>query len=586
MTEVKPISPAQHADGEHAEPSEDTASSKRRQAKSSKVPKTEEGPLTLSYSLAELPSAQHRAGLAGLILFIRWMQQQGTTRGVCDVVDADDAGATLRLDLEGVRGLFDELYAASQEEKHENQLRKDKRSGEPIPPIRVETKEISVSEKGGKAKTKTETKYYYPAIVPKAPFLVALEPTRSEDGPWLKLWREMLWSILRGVPATRSPYEDRAAGNPTSDAEDAFGALSRPLIHGVDLSSTLYLGAQACTAENVSFRDRARYQFVLHFWPLIAQIYVPQVLVDAQKNEQRFVGYAIAIPDVAKLLRFTSAWKSMMEHRSADRIAYRPKQAVVDLAMESALDLSERLQVSLTALEGEKSTRRTVLGIEVLHMNKEGNNIRLLSSDRIDPTPLLLREYTQLKGACRDHVFRRQRLLNLVKGRPWFAGFDALAATLPYKTQFFGSPWFRHDALTFFEQQRQNMSEQNQDPGAMAASSQDHLSQIIYRLTQSYVRRKTESKNKKRDDVARDAFLAVRSRTGSDFVEYFCGTLCSVPQAISSADFQRIGQALRDEKGRAELRTLTLLALSAAAFVGFDKGKDAASPTTPESDPA
>lgn len=115
------------------------------------------------------------------------------------------------------------------------------------------------------------------------------------------------------------------------------------------------------------------------------------------------------------------------------------------------------------------------------------------------------------------------------------------------------------------------MEQQSQDPTAPQADHRDQLSQIIYRLTQAYVRRKTESKGKKREDIARDAFLAVRSRTGTDFVEYFCATICSVPQAISSADFQRIGRTLREEEGRAELRTLTLLALSAAAFTGFDK---------------
>lgn len=115
------------------------------------------------------------------------------------------------------------------------------------------------------------------------------------------------------------------------------------------------------------------------------------------------------------------------------------------------------------------------------------------------------------------------------------------------------------------------MEQQSHDPTAPQSDHRDQLSQIIYRLTQAYVRRKTESKGKKREDIARDAFLAVRSRTGTDFVEYLCGTLCSVPQAISSADFQRMGRTLRDEEGRAELRTLTLLALSAAAFTGFDK---------------
>ncbi len=541
-----------------------------RSKKQSVSPKPDPGPLTLSYTLAELPSSQHRAGLAGLVLFVRWLEQQGTRRGVCELVSANDSGATIRLDQEGVRGIFDELYAASQEEKEEKQPRKDKEKNL-VAPLRTHTREVSITEKNGKTTTKAETLYYYPAIVPKAPFLVALEPTRNGDGPWVKLWRDMLWQILRGVPATRSAYEDRTVGAVTDDADSVFASLARPLEHASDLSSTLFLGAQACTAENVSFRDRSRYQFLLHFWPLIAQIYVPRVWNEKQSRFD-FVGYAIAIPDVARLHRFTRAWHhSMQTGRTADKIAYRPKQAVVDLSVEGALDLAERLSEALAALEGEKITGSAVLGIEVLHMNKDGNNVRLLSSERIDPSPRRLREYVRIKGAFQDHVFRRQLLLNLVKDRPWFAGFDALAQTLPIKTQFFGSSRFRYDAKMNFETQRKDMEQQSQDPTAPQADHRDQLSQIIYRLTQAYVRRKTESKGKKREDIARDAFLAVRSRTGTDFVEYFCATICSVPQAISSADFQRIGRTLREEEGRAELRTLTLLALSAAAFTGFDK---------------
>jgi CRISPR-associated protein Cmx8 len=358
------------------------------------------------------------------------------------------------------------------------------------------------------------------------------------------------------------------------------------------------LGAEACTAENVSFRDRARYQLLLHFWPLIAQIYCPYVL-DAQKGERAFVGYAIAIPDVADVPRFLRAWEKMMHDRLPDKVAYRPQGAVIDIAVESALDLAGRLHQSIATLEGEKGTRPAILGIEVLHMNKEGNNVRLLSSDRLDPTFGQLREYEQIKRACWDVVFRRQRLLNLIKNRPWYFGFDGLAATLPYKSQFFGSARFRHDAFSHFEQLRKEMNDQEHEAasGSPSREAQDELSVAVYRLARSYVRRKVESKYRvawndrfrnpegltpeerqarskyyeHSEKVASDAFLAVRGRTGADFAEYFCASLCSVPQAISEANFQRIGRALRDKESQAELRILTLLALSAAAYTSLDK---------------
>ena len=117
---------------------------------------------------------------------------------------------------------------------------------------------------------------------------------------------------------------------------------------------------------------------------------------------------------------------------------------------------------------------------------------------------------------------------------------------------------------------------------------QDQLSQIVYGLARNYVERKVETKKKNRPEnekelrerISREAFLAVRSRSGADFVEYFCGTLCSVPQGLSRDRFQTVGRALRDEEGRAALRTLTLLALSAIGFTGFGKER----PTDPAPD--
>lgn len=68
----------------------------------------------LDYELAELPSAQHRAGLAGLVLMVRWLDRNPDRRkGTLALSRVDAHGATLSLDLEGLQALFDETYAAT-----------------------------------------------------------------------------------------------------------------------------------------------------------------------------------------------------------------------------------------------------------------------------------------------------------------------------------------------------------------------------------------------------------------------------------------------------------------------------------------
>ena len=105
------------------------------------------------------------------------------------------------------------------------------------------------------------------------------------------------------------------------------------------------------------------------------------------------------------------------------------------------------------------------------------------------------------------------------------------------------------------------------------------VEKLVYNAVQSYVLGRVKSKagltwgEAKQDErkkveysgvkakIAREAFLAVRSRTGDDFVDYFVGTLCSVPQRGGEDMYLALSRALLAET--AKIRTLTLLALSA-----------------------
>ena len=102
---------------------------------------------------------------------------------------------------------------------------------------------------------------------------------------------------------------------------------------------------------------------------------------------------------------------------------------------------------------------------------------------------------------------------------------------------------------------------------------------LIYKIVGTYISRKLKSKHdlewskasandekrkeyeERKAKIAREAFLAVRSRTGADFVDYFASTLCSVPQYMNEKHFQMLTQALHNDTDK--VRTLTMLALSA-----------------------
>ena len=542
--------------------------------------------LTLDYQLAELPSSQHRAGLAGLVCIIRWLERQPnfqdkTANGtLCKLTRLDDLGAFIELNQAGVEALFNEIYAASTEEQERPQPLKNKQK-EIIPPLREEERDV-IDKKG---KTKAKKFYIYPVVVPAGSFLADPAYDKSVEGKnglWVKLWRDMVWSILRGVPATRKPFEARAEGSYGDDATNVWKQLTQPEDYTVDLPSTYFLGAQSSNAENVPFKDRARLQFLLHFWLYAAQIYIPAVVDN--EGKRNFSGYALAIPDVAKLEWFCDELPKILSDRSTEKSGYRPRDAVVDLAVASGLDVMKRLRDRLQQTTGEQLSEQLVFGIDVIHTEKQGNNIRVLSSTRLDPEESMLDQYAQIRDGFWSPLFRKQCLLNLVNDKPWYMEFDGLLCTLPYERTIEDS-YFQRDVrekLKALLQEEQKMDETTTVENSISIEA------LVFRLISNYVTRKLKSKhdlewktewkglkneelNQKSDykkysemksKVAKSAFLDVRSRTESmDFINYFVSSLCSVPQHMKSTAYVELTQALYQDTDK--IRTLTLLALSA-----------------------
>jgi CRISPR-associated protein Cmx8 len=541
-----------------------------------KTKQTAEAPeaLELDYQLAELPSSQHRAGLAGLVLMVDWLKRQPNKQGICEIERLNARGATLKVNQQGLKELFNEVYAASREEQERAQPMKNSRTKEVIPYLREEKRQTL----DAKGKPKEKTIYIYPATIPRGAFLLKYDPTADgQNGAWIKLWRDVIWNIFRGIPRTRAPFDSRASGEATTDATDTWQELKQPDCV-VQLPSTYYIGAQANNAENVRFKDRARFQFLLHFWPYAAQIYVPAVINN--EGDREFVGYALAIPDVADLELFCEELPPLLRSRGKEMSGYRPRDAVVDLAIESALDTFRRLSERLRLQAGSHSINDLILGVDIVHVDKQGNNIRLLGSTRLDPEQAMIDEYARFRDSLWNPLFRRQRLLNLVNHRDWHFGYDSVICRLPYE-QSIGHKTFRRDALESFSNEVKSMNEQPNDAAKASGDSVAVIGEeaLVYKIVGIYLNRKLKSKYQlewasvkdnpaKRTDyeetkekLAREAFLAIRSRTGQDFLDYFAATLCSVSQSMNEEHYIALTKALFEDTDK--VRTLTMLALSA-----------------------
>jgi CRISPR-associated protein Cmx8 len=538
--------------------------------------------IDLDYNLAELPSSQHRAGLAGLVLMVRWLERDKSRKGICEITRLEEHGATLRIDKTGLQELFDETFAS---------LKKRIESEKPPGGKNTEftTEERTVTDKGGKPKKKKV--YIYEIVIPRGAFLLDYDPTADgEDGVWINLWRDMLFGVIRGRDKQRLAFKARAEKSNSDDASDMWDILQKSPDHSEKMPSTFFIGAEDSNAEDVPFKDRARFKFLLHFWPFVTQVYMPAANVYDNKTKQskpQFAGYALTIPDVANLDVFCEELpKVLLRDRGANTHSYfrsRPRDSVIDLPAEGALDLMDKLNQRLAVETGNQSVHDLLLGIDVVHLEKKNKIIKLRGTSRIDPTRSMIDEYARVKGMFRYALFRRQRLLNMLNERKWFSGFGSLLSTTDSE-QTIGSRFFRADVRTAFkdsmESNQSTKGEQDEvdTETSKPPANQSSVEDLIYQLTGTYITAKLRSKHQlewkgvqgsskeaeygdKKTKIAKDAFLSVRSRTGDDFIEYFVSTLCSFPQFLNEEGYATLAQALHTDPDK--VRTLTLLALSA-----------------------
>lgn len=553
--------------------------------------------VTVKYDLFDLPTAQHKAGLAGLVLQIRHMERKSPKpKAVPKVVELSRTSATIEFTADSAQCLFDDVYAATREVVKVKS--KWPTADEAKPPEEIEEEVEEKAADGTAMVKKVKVKYFFYEQVQPTGNVLRQYITNAPE-LWLKLWRDMIWNIPRGIPTTRKPFEDRADGKSCGEGASAWDDLvkhhrarANKEFHTAAVSGSLWLGAQAVNAEGVSFEGRAEQTVLLHFWPLTAQVYAPQVLQADGENE--FVGYVLAIPEVADLKDFVTQYPRMLAQLGKEQRGYRPAEAVIDLPAEGALSFLEHLaEVSGEITEG-KELASCLASVEFIHLDKRGNSIKTLAAGRVAPRPGLLGKYLNIVGRVgqkppfANPLFRRGLLLALLNDQPWFQPFGKLFAE--WDVSFFvptDAPprlsWFWADARKKLQEVIQAVPT-DPKPNDPPLDGNDLLMMLIHRLTRTYLTERAKQKSgidpekfKDGDKVAWDKlpkdfqdarraageslFLEFRSRREQAFVEHFAQTFFATKQYVSEDHYSEIGRALfrRPE----DVKTLTLMALSA-----------------------
>ena len=547
--------------------------------------------VTLDYDLLELPTAQHKAGLAGLLVMIESLRRRKIEP--LPLVSVSTGTVRVTFTEKSLGTVMDDLFDARWRET----LVRQKWAGKT--PKRVE--EITVETDG---KTKTEKRFVYDIVQPAGAFLQTFYA--DGDGVWTALWRTMVWTILRGIPKTRTVYNERADGKPSAETGRVWNNLRKAAknraknqILTEKLTSSLFIGAEADNPERVPFVGAVEDNLLLHFWPLVSLIFVPRELQVKRKeetiqiNRNTELGYVLAIPEPADLEGFKEDVIGLLRGLDPTKSGYRPRDARIDIFEESGLEYLHHFARNKT--ESKDDFVFSLHAVELYHIHKQGNRIRQLAADRILPRPDVITEYEQVRDGLSNPFFKMIHLRNILTGVPWYTGADAVfrfqpmpifvrCARTPRDVRFFGRD-VRHKLSTIAKTIETKK-------GANLMTERDHedqLALLVHRLIQQYIRRRTEEKSGKKfeafkknkdennrinypreyrealEKVATDAFLAMRGRRDQDFVEYFTGTICSVPQFLPREDYLTVANKLMDDWQT--IKTLSMLAISASSYI-------------------
>lgn len=555
--------------------------------------------VVVRYDLHGLPTAQHKAGLAGLLLQIESMNER-RERGADlprppTVIGQGRDFAEVRFTSSTTRALFDDLYDADVEE----QLRRKKgRSGF--------RREIHVPARGapaGPRGQKLEKRYIHEAVVPRGNFLLAYTDGGKEA--WQKLWRDMLLAVPRNQDATLGPLRDMAKLRLSRmdashwvrmdvtqrkndkrsylycrDGITAWDGLvgyhwaragGRP--SATSVSGATRLGAQEKSSELVKIEEPTQLAVLLHFWPLAMRVFVPERL-DAD-GEPQFLGYVLAVPEVSDLLGFIEAYKKGLSELGARRHRFRPAEAVISLAAEGPLAFMRHLDRLATSRALGRRPPAYLAGVEFFHMVKVGNNTKTVTHGRVPAWDGLLTRYDALMshGGPQNSLMRAGRLQALLEGQPWFSMLtgDLMRREWSWFVHSNQEPHrtpsamidFASDARKQFQRlwEKEDDVQHPQDPEA--------VDRIVYGLVGRYVAEKAAARlgvgasdrgarrvvthpggresvayQEERRRIAQKLFLALRSRRDDDFVEHFTATLGSVAQRLPEKKYVALTTAL------------------------------------------
>ena len=555
-----------------------------------------DGSVLVPWSLPDLPTAQHKAGLAGLFVYVSKMPKFIQNAPIPVIESKSPLELSIRLTQASLTTLMDSVYAG---EKHLVESRKKWRGRTP-----VGEKTVTEEEKDQQKQVKV---YLYEHVRPKAE-LIAYWMGGDGENSWVVLWRDAVRGVLRAGGGMEKVYEFTPKQESPTKGSGDLKTLWNGLVAAArnhrgavkTVPTSMFIGAEERSAERVDFKGEVRHNLLLHFWPFVSPVFVPKALQREKgqwKRKDR--GFVMAVPEVGNLTEFASVidahWRRV-QNTDDGGSGYRPQQSWIDTAVEGAMVFLHTLAIDKLDNMDDGDFFDAVPQVELYHLEKRGNSVRMLAAESVRLSAGTLKKFDRICGRPRLNVlFKRLRLRNLLDGLPWHARVtDTLFNRFPVELfiRSAKSPGFAQNfglsSREQFRNERNEMSDQiniaskiydmvgefvAQRAEKRSGIKRDELPKKDGQIDWSSPSEKTNRYLEAREKVATDAFLAIRGRNPDEFVDYFIGSICAVPQFTGAKGvspeqgFITISNALHEsESKRTEMKNLAMLALCAHAW--------------------
>ncbi|HPP03125.1 MAG TPA: hypothetical protein PLX83_21305, partial [bacterium] len=301
-----------------------------------KSKKTVQDTLTLEYDLYSLPTAQHKAGLVGLLLMIESMKRREMSP--LPNYEFDDSMVKISFTKDSWDLVLQDLY-----------------EGEII--------------------TRDNEKEKY------APKLAYLSSFGIND-IWIKTWSKCIRTVIRkgnalgifmrGYKKIIKDYKLLLIDCEKTEKPDA----------------SLVIAEEAENAERIEIKGTRKNNYLLHFSLLPSFLYIPKFLRQlpnklwirdfhmSQKRRGPF--FVIVIPEPSNIRNFYYDCINLLQR--LDDTSY--KHALIDIPQEGGLEYL--CQLTSQRVE-QQELQFSVASVEIHYLEKQGNNIRKHTSDRIVP---------------------------------------------------------------------------------------------------------------------------------------------------------------------------------------------------------